>query len=67
MSLAPVNHVVFSSVDKIIRGSLADADLDEARGLFGVKFWGSVLVGKGLYLFFLIGVGVFVFGAVVAG
>lgn len=46
-SLAPVDHVIFSSVDKIIRGSLADADLDEAKHLFGVKFWGSIVVGKG--------------------
>lgn len=51
ISLAPLDHVVFSSVDKIIRGSLADADLDEAMHLFGVKFWGSVLVGKGSYLY----------------
>lgn len=46
-SLAPLDHVVFSGVDKIIRGSFADADLDEAKFLFGVKFWGSVVVGKG--------------------
>jgi hypothetical protein len=46
-SLAPLDHVIFSSVDKIIRGSLADANLDEAKHLFGVKFWGSVVVGKG--------------------
>ena len=47
LSLAPLDHIVFSSVDKIIRGPLADADLDEAKHLFGVKFWGSVIVGKG--------------------
>lgn len=46
-SLAPLDHVVFSGVDKIIRGSLEDADLDEAKHLFGVKFWGSVVTGKG--------------------
>jgi len=46
-SLAPVDHVIFSGVDKIIRGSIADADLDEAKHLFDVKFWGSVVVGKG--------------------
>jgi len=46
-SLAPLDHVIFSSVDKIIRGPLADADLGEAKHLFGVKFWGSVIVGKG--------------------
>ena len=49
ISLAPLDHLIFSGVDKIIRGSLADADLDEAKQLFGVKFWGSIVVGKGLY------------------
>ncbi|KAK0635996.1 oxidoreductase [Bombardia bombarda] len=48
VSLAPVDHIVFSGVDKIIRGSLADADLNDAKHLFGVKFWGSVVVGKAL-------------------
>ncbi|KAK3359564.1 oxidoreductase [Lasiosphaeria hispida] len=48
ISIAPLDHLVFSSVDKIIRGALADADLDEAKHLFGVKFWGSVVVGKAL-------------------
>ncbi|KAK0727658.1 hypothetical protein B0T26DRAFT_141941 [Lasiosphaeria miniovina] len=48
VGLAPLDHVVFSSVDKIIRGALADADLDDARHLFGVKFWGSFVVGKAL-------------------
>ncbi|KAK0720206.1 oxidoreductase [Lasiosphaeris hirsuta] len=43
VSIAPLDHLVFSSVDKIIRGALADADLDEAKYLFGVKFWGSVV------------------------
>ncbi|CAK7224150.1 hypothetical protein SBRCBS47491_005450 [Sporothrix bragantina] len=45
-ALAPVDHVVFSAVDKIIRGPLATADLDEAKHLFGVKFWGSIVLGK---------------------
>ncbi len=47
VSLAPLDHVVFSSVDLIIRGPLAEANLDEARHLFGVKFWGSIVTGKG--------------------
>jgi len=47
LSLAPLDHIVFSGVDKIIRGELVDTDLDEAKRLFGVKFWGSVVVGKG--------------------
>jgi NAD(P)-dependent dehydrogenase (short-subunit alcohol dehydrogenase family) len=54
ISLAPLDHIVFSSVDKIIRGSLADANLDEAKHLFGVKFWGSVVVGKGTSVIFLL-------------
>lgn len=46
LSLAPLDHLIFSSVDKIIRGPFADADLDEAKYLFGVKFWGSIVVAK---------------------
>jgi NAD(P)-dependent dehydrogenase (short-subunit alcohol dehydrogenase family) len=46
-SLAPVDHVVFSGVDKIIRGDLAELNVDDAKHLFGVKFWGSVIIGKG--------------------
>ncbi|OCK74182.1 NAD(P)-binding protein [Lepidopterella palustris CBS 459.81] len=45
--LAPIDHIIFSSVDKIIRGKLEDLDLDEAKHFFGVKFWGAVIVGKG--------------------
>ena len=45
--LAPLDHVVFSGVDKIIRGRLQDMELDDAKHLFGVKFWGAVVVGKG--------------------
>ncbi|RVX69831.1 hypothetical protein B0A52_05665 [Exophiala mesophila] len=47
-SLAPIDHVVFSAVDNIIRGKLEDLDLDDAKQLFGVKFWGAVIVGKAL-------------------
>ncbi|RDW88386.1 hypothetical protein BP6252_00418 [Coleophoma cylindrospora] len=45
-SLAPLDHLVFSSVDKIIRGPLASLELADAQHLFGVKFWGAVTVGK---------------------
>lgn len=45
-SLAPVDHIVFSGVDKIIRGQLEDLKLDDAKDLFGVKFWGAVTIGK---------------------
>jgi NADP-dependent 3-hydroxy acid dehydrogenase YdfG len=49
-SLAPVDHIVFSAVDTIIRGKLEDLNLDDAKHLFGVKFWGAVITGKGRYL-----------------
>ncbi|KAF2790397.1 NAD(P)-binding protein [Melanomma pulvis-pyrius CBS 109.77] len=44
--LAPVDHIIFSSVDKIIRGPLSSLDLNHAKNLFGVKFWGAIVVGK---------------------
>ena len=47
-SLAPVDHLIYSGVDKIIRGAIADADLEEAKYYFGVKFWGSAMTGKGM-------------------
>jgi len=47
-SIAPVDHIVFSGVDLIIRGKLEELDLDNAKHLFGVKFWGALLIGKGL-------------------
>jgi hypothetical protein len=46
-SFAPLDHVVFSGVDMIIRGKLEELDLGEASHLFGVKFWGAVIIGKG--------------------
>lgn len=46
---APVDHVVFSGVDKIIRGNLEDLVIEDAKYLFGVKFWGSLITGKGSY------------------
>jgi len=44
--LAPIDHLVFSGVETIIRGSLEDLDLDKAKDLFSVKFWGAVIIGK---------------------
>ncbi|EPE31322.1 NAD(P)-binding Rossmann-fold containing protein [Glarea lozoyensis ATCC 20868] len=44
--LAPIDHIVFSGVDLIIRGALEDLVLDEAKHLFGVKFWGAVVIAK---------------------
>jgi hypothetical protein len=46
-SLAPIDHLIFSGVDKIIRGPIAEANFEECRHLFGVKFWGSAVCGKG--------------------
>ena len=45
-SLAPIDHLIYSGVDKIIRGAIAEADLDDAKHYFGVKFWGSAMTGK---------------------
>ena len=47
-SLAPVDHLIYSGVDKIIRGAIAEADLEECKYYFGVKFWGSALTGKSM-------------------
>lgn len=47
-SLAPLDHIIFTSVDHVIRGPLALAELADAKHLFGVKFWGSVVVAKAL-------------------
>jgi hypothetical protein len=52
-SLAPVDHVVFSGVDRIIQGKLEEMDLEEAKWLFGVKFWGAAFVGKGMCVLWL--------------
>lgn len=45
-SLAPIDHIVFSGVDKIVGGKLEDLNLDDAKHLFEVKFWGAVVVGS---------------------
>ncbi|KAK0276717.1 hypothetical protein LTR54_000382 [Friedmanniomyces endolithicus] len=42
-SLAPIDHLVFSGVDK---GEIAEANFDECKHLFGVKFWGAAICGK---------------------
>jgi hypothetical protein len=53
-SLSPVDHIIFSSVDKIIRGPLESLDLDDAKYLFGVKFWGAVVIGKGKFILLML-------------
>lgn len=44
--LAPVDHIIYSGVDTIIRSAIADADLEQAKDRFEVKFWGSAVTGK---------------------
>ncbi|KAL3426795.1 short chain dehydrogenase/reductase family [Phlyctema vagabunda] len=56
-SLAPIDHLIFSGVDKIIRGKLEDLNLDDAKHLFGVKFWGAVTIGKAVQKYDIIGPG----------
>ncbi|KAE9363138.1 NAD(P)-binding protein [Stipitochalara longipes BDJ] len=56
-SVAPVDHIVFSGVDQIIRGKLEELDLDNAKHLFGVKFWGAILIGKSVARYDLINPG----------
>jgi NAD(P)-dependent dehydrogenase (short-subunit alcohol dehydrogenase family) len=46
-SLAPVDHVILSSHAGLPKGTLADSVIDEAKKPYGVKFWGSVIIGKG--------------------
>jgi len=43
---------VFSGVDKIIRGKLEELELEDAKFFFWFKFWGAVVVGKGMLLIF---------------
>lgn len=43
-----LDHIVFTSVDRIIRGPLEHTDIQRVQELFGVKFWGSVVVAKAL-------------------
>lgn len=39
---------MFTSVDRVIRGPLEHTDIPGVQDLFGVKFWGSVVVAKAL-------------------
>lgn len=56
-SVTPVDHIVFSGVDNIIRGALEDLVLEDAKSLFGVKFWGAVTIGKAIKKYNLINPG----------
>lgn len=47
-SLAPLDHIIFTSVDRLIRGPLEHTDLSSVQDLFGVKFWGGVVIAKAL-------------------
>lgn len=46
LNLAPLDHLIFSGVDMVVRGPLADVNLAEAKHLSEVKLWGSILIGK---------------------
>lgn len=46
-----VDHVVYTAVDKRIRGPIVNEDIEEDKELFGIKFWGQVAVAKGQFLF----------------
>ncbi|TKA72290.1 hypothetical protein B0A55_06191 [Friedmanniomyces simplex] len=54
-SLAPIDHLgtplcstasTLKDSCSIIRGPIAEADFDECKHLFGVKFWGAAICGK---------------------
>jgi hypothetical protein len=46
-AVAPVDHIVYTAVDARIRGPIGQQDIEAAKSLFGVKFWGQVAVAKG--------------------
>lgn len=46
-SLAPFDHVILTASDARLYAPLADMDMDEIRRKFEVKFWGSMVLGKG--------------------
>ena len=50
LKVAPVDHIVYTAVDKRIRGPIGEVDVADAQELFGVKFWGQVGVAKGTVL-----------------
>ena len=45
-----MDHIVYTAVDKRIRGPIGEVDVADAQELFGVKFWGQVGVAKGTVL-----------------
>jgi len=47
-ALAPVDHIVYTAVDKRIRGPIGGENIEESQALFGVKFWGQVAVAKAI-------------------
>ncbi|KZS93838.1 oxidoreductase [Sistotremastrum niveocremeum HHB9708] len=43
-----VDHIVYTAVDKRIRGNIVNEDIEKDKELFGVKFWGQVSVAKAI-------------------
>jgi len=41
-SLAPIDHLVYSAVDWLIRGPTAELNVERAKEGFEIKFWGAV-------------------------
>jgi len=49
-----IDHIVYTAVDARVRGPIADEDIEKAKDLFGVKFWGQVAVAKAIAKYDLI-------------
>ena len=47
LSLAPLDHIVFCATAPRLYGKLRDLSLDDLREQYNIKFWGSMMVGKG--------------------
>ena len=47
--LAPIDHLVYSAVDFLIRGPPEDIDLSRAKEGFDIKFWGAVTTAHGAF------------------
>jgi hypothetical protein len=50
VSLAPIDHFVYSAVDFLVRGPLDEVELSKAKEGFDIKFWGAVTSVNGVYL-----------------
>jgi hypothetical protein len=48
LSLAPIDHLVYSAIDFIFRGPLDEVELSRAKEAFDIKFWGAVTSVNGM-------------------